>query len=223
MGQQPPTLKNLVICLGYFICEKSGVPTLYTRNGKPLEPKFHDWDEVYWGIPGKALGRLPTALLVTASLNAKLIFIIGGARLSTGQTEVDWMREYVFNCYDALMRDFGDRFAGSPFVSKETFLDWLKETAVFEDEGFNTTSSMHAMARMVSDTLGGSLGLVLSVSSANHAPRVLRDACRAFLELIAAGKSIVGAVAAETSYGKKGVQDVVVHDLGDANHKSWVR
>ena len=50
------------------------------------------------------------------------------------------------------------------------------------------------------------------VTSANHVPRVLRDATLAFADL---ANVVLTGVPAHTCYGGKAVADVEIRDLGD--------
>ncbi len=216
-------MKRILICKGYFICEKPGVPPLFSQDGVLLKPKFNDWDHVFWGVPGQKLGRLPTALRMADELDVSaLIFTIGSARLETGQSEADRIMEYVLGCRKRLTSDFPSAFNnGYRFKSELAFMGWLNKVMVFETEGHNTASSLRSAMSIVADVLKGEDGILLVVSSKNHSSRVLRDTELAVQASSLGQRLTVGVLDADTSYGGKDVEDVVIHDLGDPSHKPW--
>jgi hypothetical protein len=215
---------NIVICKGYFICERPGTPALFARDGTLLPPKYGDWDHVFWGVPGQKLGRLPMALHIANKFHAsRLIFTIGSARLETGQTEAEWIREYVASCYHRLVEDFPKHFKSGRFSSEAHFLAWIKALSVFEDQGHNTQTDLRSVPDLIGDASGEEIGMIFVVSSGNHSPRTDRDGQIAFGKSGIDSRFALAFVPAETCYGGKRVEDVVIHDLGDSDHVPWAR
>jgi hypothetical protein len=211
-----------VIAKPYFVCEKPGMEPLFTRDDKPLAPKFHDWDEVIWGIPGKKLGRLPMALRIAQCYNAeKLLFTVGSAKFGDGSSEAEFMRRYVESSYGMLRVDFPETFPDYMFGTEQKYRQWLRQIVEFENEGHNTSSSLEIVAPRIREAAGNRELHVIVVTSANHVSRALRDTIVAFDKIDAS--AIIGAVAAQTSYGKKGPADVIIHELGDSKHQPWAK
>jgi hypothetical protein len=211
-------IKQVILGIGYFASERaSDGPTLYNRDGNLILPKFADWEDVVWGLPNeKKLGRVPTVLWVASQFQCdRIIWLIGDARLASGQTEADWMRHYVRTRYRDLKRDFSEHFEHEIFRSEDRFIKWLNQISEFTTEGFNTATNLESAVPLLKKIIGNDIGIVQLVTSANHVQRALRDAVIAFGEgSILESRVIVGAIAAQTSYGRSTPRETVVYDNG---------
>jgi hypothetical protein len=188
-----PGMRRIVHCSGYSLAEKrSGA---VDRAGKPVAARFNDWDEVCLGDPRRGtLGRIPKALRVANRTEAECIIWSTGATLLDHSCEA----EFMFNTALTLVPDL---------VSREH----LRRISILEAESTNTFSSMVHAHRLISGRYGDDNLALFLISSANHAPRVARDAAVLFAR---ASKMILNVVPAHSSYGGKRPEDVRILELG---------
>jgi hypothetical protein len=186
-------VKHVVHCSGYSLAEKCEGAT--NKLGEVIDGKFHDWDRVCIGVPQSGLlGRIPMALRIAALLPAECII------WSTGATYFDQLAEAEIMLQVARER-FGD------ILSRETVF----RISIIEKESADTFSSMQCAATIIKKKFEVKPIMLHLVTSANHAPRVARDA------LIVFGQNpdiILSVVPAHTSYGNKQPVDVRIQELG---------
>jgi hypothetical protein len=144
---------------------------------------FQDWQFVCLGDVGSSiLGRIPMALRVA------------GATYINGLSEA----EVMMRCGIEYLNGKGLR------------TDTLRRISIIENDSTNTSTSMEAAVRLIRQRYGSNNLTCHLVTSANHAPRLARDAVVAFADL---PNVIIGVVPAHTSYGHKCPSDVIIRDL----------
>ena len=189
---------------GYSLAENPEIAgTVTNKKGEPVKGKFHDWNTVcispdrpWLNHELSSWGRIPRAVALASELDvSQLIF-------STGAT---WAEYQVSEARYMFMR----ACEILPLCARHRSELWLREIAVFEETSTNTFSTMEYVAKML-DT--SSPMMLHHVTSANHAPRVMRDASKVFGEM---QNVILSVVPADTSYGHKTPSDVVIHELGE--------
>jgi hypothetical protein len=214
-------IHKTVILLGYYASERPGMPDLFRPDGSLITSQYGDWDHVMWGEPGRP-GRIPTAIFTAQQFDAaKLIYVGGGARFASGQTEPDWVRQYIRENTPRLARDFPMQFHS---WSHSESHDWLDGIWDVEHGGHNTATSLMAVAPGIVQRAGGMNFTVFVVTSANHIQRSLKDAILAFDECkgVSWDRGMIHAVPAKTAYGGGSVVDVKVDDLGKGQFNHWV-
>ncbi len=185
-------MKHVVHCSGYSLAEKFGAAT--NKFGSVIAGKFHDWDHVCIGRPkGGVLGRIPMALHIAALLSAESIVWSTGATYSDGHSEAEIMQqEAVENFGYILSRDDARRIS------------------IIEKESSNTLTSMQELLTIIKTRFSAANVMLHLVTSANHAPRVARDAVIVFKH---SNNVVLSVVPAHTSYGDKGPENVVIHEF----------
>ncbi len=211
-------MKNIVILHGYTLAE-TGEDTI-NRDGIVQVAKFHDWYHVMEGHESR-LGRIPTALDLARHLKADhLIFTTGASREPNGKWEAEVIYEITQRYYKRLLSQFPHRFNKRTWRSEQAYRRWLEGIARFDTTSKNTSECLQVVQQMIrQDVLQRrERVMVYNVSSANHMPRILRDAGVAFkigthdaplLQYV----TMIG-VPAETCYGERFVGDTKVDDLG---------
>lgn len=140
-----------------------------------------DWEHVVWGDPrGQRLGRVTAALWITLREAPRwgwprlgFLWNTGGTRQG-GVSEAARTRRYTLDRLAELPAQFPDFFAAADLGGLRAR---LLEGSILEEGSTNTRSSMEEMARIVRRM--PALEQLILVSSANHCPRVMRDATRA--------------------------------------------
>lgn len=205
----------IVHCSGYSLEMNPELDAVEKKTGAQ-KPKFSDWEHVCWGDETRQLmGRIPMTLWLAKNIGAKhVIWSSGYSRLKpSGITESEFFFETALESFDRLRKAFPKRFADGPWRTERSFKRWLTETSAFDTESTNTATSMEQLTTIVKQLVGRSPSHVYLVSSANHVQRVLRDALTAF-NLDGSARHTLSAVPAETSYGGKTPEDVVIKELG---------
>jgi hypothetical protein len=195
----------------------------YDQAGTRLAGRFGDWEEVCWGDPKRgALGRIPMSLLLARTIHTHwIIWSTGCSRERDECFESEYMYKRALASYASLLHDFPDRFRRDLLGNETDYRLWLKQCSVIDTDSHNTATSMTKAKTLAHELCKANDSLVYSVSSANHAPRVLRDACVAFdigtgVRSHSSGAShALVAVPAETNYGTKTISETIVRDLGD--------
>ena len=128
------------------------------------------------------------------------------------------MYETAHGRYADLHKMFPHRFSTRTWSSMNAFDTWLSRRSAFDTTSKNTTESLHVAYRMIRDVAKSERALVYFVSSANHLPRVMRDAC----DVLGVGSpndpvrqrlTLLG-VPSETCYGNLSVRATMVRDRG---------
>jgi hypothetical protein len=188
---------HVVHCSGYSLAEKEGAFDVVDRRGNSIQGKFGDWTHVCVGNPGAGvLGRIPMSLRVAKVFDADCIVWSTGATFQNGVSEAEVMMECAL----------------AHSQQQEISAVLLRRISLIENESVNTLTSMEFVARILAERFAGRSLVLHLVTSANHAPRVSRDALVAFS---ATPRVILSIVPAHTCYGHKRPLDVLVRDLGD--------
>jgi uncharacterized protein (DUF302 family) len=152
------------------------------RQGDLVQGKYFDWDYVCLGDPARAqLGRISMTLRLAAILKAECIIWSTGATYLEGASEGE------------VMMNTALRLAEQTGLSAP-----LKAISILEQESENTFSSMQAAAEILKTRFGGQEIMLHLVTSANHAPRLARDAT---IILKCQPNTFISVVPAHTSYG----------------------
>jgi hypothetical protein len=187
-------VKHVVHCSGYSLAEKH--PSGVTKStGEPLTGKFHDWEQVCIGDPVSGLlGRIPMALEISRSLEAVCLVWSTGATYLLGTCEAEIMMQHALTYIQ----------------NNHQSVNTLQRISVIDNESINTATSMTVAARLIQERFGNDPVMAHFVTSANHGPRLLRDALVAF-----AGKRnvIVSVVPSHTSYGHGSPSEVSIQEL----------
>lgn len=207
---------------GYSLAEIPGKKA-HDQLGKRAVCRFGDWERVCWGNRTVGtLGRIPTALFLARTIGARrIIWSTGATREQDGIFESEYLYERALGSYEALMGDFPHRCTPALWKNEKSYRAWLRRISELETDSTNTPTSMMRAYEIVRDRYKNEDVMFYTVSSANHLPRVLRDACVAFgIGTRPGGHSsglprVVVAVPAETNYGGVTVSETVVRDLGD--------
>ena len=213
-------MRHIVHVSGYALAQHPQLHYVVDREGQPATGKFGDWEHVCWGDPSSgALGRIPTALWYARQVAAdRLVWSTGCQRIKDGAWEAEFFFERAMTSFERLQADFPHRFGKHWFPSSRRQRSWLGSITALDTESTITSASMEWLARYVRKEVTGAVTVHL-ISSANHVPRVLRDAMKSFNydygeENFHQRVTLIG-VPAETNYGRKWVHDVVIRDLGD--------
>jgi hypothetical protein len=185
-------MKHIVHCSGYSLAEVAAGSMARDWQGRSLSGRFFDWEFVCIGTVS-LLGRIPMAIRVADLFNAETLV------WSTGATYVDSGSEAEIMLQVALDR-----------VCKRSQVAWLKRISLVETESKNTRTSIKAIRKMIAERVGNEPLTIHFVTSANHAPRVARDAAIEFSEH---PNIILSVVPAHTSYGGKQPSDVSILEL----------
>jgi hypothetical protein len=210
---------KVVHCNGYSLAEDPRIP----RNELwciSTEGTHGDWEHVCWGDPNMgALGRIPMTLWLARHVDANLIiWSTGSSRIIDGDWEAAVFFKRALRSSAELKRDFPDRFADDWWSREALYQDWIQRISTTETTSQRTSDSLVAARKIIVDRFDSKPVTLYSVSSANHAPRILRDELIAF-EYGTGFRSpqqnmTLCAVAAETCYGGGTIRDVQVDDLG---------
>jgi hypothetical protein len=209
---------KVVHCNGYSLAEDPKISRdkleCISREGT------HDWEYVCWGDPTiGALGRIPMTLWLARHVGADLIiWSTGSSRIIGGDYEATVFFKRALQSFAELKRDFPHRFGDDWWPSEALYQDWVQKISTMEVTSQRTSDSLIKAKNIVVERFDSKPVTLYSVSSANHAPRVLRDELIAF-EYGTRFRSpcqnmTLCAVAAETCYGGGTTQDVQVDDLG---------
>ena len=213
-------MRHIIHVSGYALAQDPKLQNVVTQKGEAAKGKYGDWEHVCWGERATgALGRIPMALWYANQVSANhIVWSTGCQRIKDGAWEAQVFFERAVRSFDQLREDFPHRFSGLWYEDETAYQHWLRSNAVLDIESTTTSTSMEWLVRYMRKNFTGPTTVHL-VSSANHVPRVLRDAMDAFnydyrKESNRQRVTLV-AVPAETDYGKKWVQDVKVLDLGE--------
>lgn len=194
-------LKHVVLLNGYSLAEHPGLAGIKNQKGEGVSGKSGDWEHVCLGTK-EYPGRIPTVVQLARSLNATHLI------WSTGATWKEEMSEARF-CYQMA---FGDRNS-SPYLDEyEVENGWLESISLFEERSTNTSGTMIEVKKVLEERFADERIMLHLVSSANHMPRVMRDAIKVFDKM---PNIILSGVPAGTSYGGKTPSDVVIYELGE--------
>jgi len=95
--------------------------------------------------------------------------------------------------------------------------EFVRSISILEERSINTATTMIAVKDMLLERFATKEAVMLHlVSSANHMPRVMRDAAQVFGDMIGV---FLSGVPAGTSYGHKSPKDVVIYELGEPKPK----
>jgi len=147
-----------------------------------------------------------------------IIWSTGSSRIVGGEYEATVFLNRALQSFAELKRDFPDRFVDDWWSSEMLYQSWIQAKSETETTSQRTSDSLTEARKIVVDRFDSKPLILYSVSSANHAPRVLRDELIAF-EYATRFRSpsqnvTLCAVAAETCYGGGTIQQVRVDDLG---------
>lgn len=210
---------NVVHCNGYSLAEDPRIPP-DRLECVSTEGTHRDWEYVCWGNPNVgALGRIPMTLWLARHVDANLIiWSTGSSRIVGGDYEATVFFKRALQSFAELKRDFPHRFGDDWESSETSYQRWIEAISITEIKSQRTCDSLIETRRIVVDRFGSKPVTLYSVTSANHAPRVLKEELIAF-EYGTRFRSpcqnmTLCAVAAETCYGGGTIPDVQVDDLG---------
>ena len=210
---------KVVHCNGYSLAEDPRISRddlqCISTEGTHL-----DWEYVCWGDPNMgALGRIPMTLWLARHVDANLIiWSTGSSRIIDGDYEATVFFKRALQSFEELKKDFPDRFGDDWWSSEVLYRDWIQTISITEITSQRTSDSFIEARKIVTDRFDSKPVTLYSVSSANHAPRVIKEELIAF-EYGTGFRSpcqnmTFCAVAAETCYGGGTIRDVQVDDLG---------
>jgi hypothetical protein len=210
---------KVVHCNGYSLAEDPNIP----RNKLqclPTEGTHRDWEYVCWGDPDiGAVGRIPMTLWLARNVDADLIiWSTGSSRIIDGDFEATVFLNRALQSFAKLQRDFPGRFGDDWWSSEGSYQQWIQTISITEITSQRTSDSLIEARKIVVEKFDSKPVTLYSVSSANHAPRILRDELIAFeygtgVRSPRQGMTLC-AVAAETCYGGGTIRDVQIDDLG---------
>lgn len=202
-----------------------------------------DWEHVCWGDPAThRMGRIPTAIDCALKWRAdRLIWSTGATRTKSGEYEAQYSLRIALERADQYAADFPAQFSGR-IDNVNDFRLWLERISYLDCDSVNTATSMEVVIPVIDRALAGRPGTLLTVSSANHVARAMRDAVSIWqhgivleraapLDGAGGGTPIrkrtvtplhnrhlvtIAAVAAGTSYADGCPSDTLVDDLGRA-------
>ncbi len=209
-------MQKVVHVNGYNLRELS-TRLVVNRQGAVMEPVFSDWEEVCWG-KGAQLGRIPMALWLARTIDAShLIWSTGCSRMASGAWEAEVLYLTARERFEQLHAQFPHRFTKSTWRTRDAYCAWLERISRFDTTSADTLGSMNVAYKLLLDIRGRVM--FYTVSSANHVPRVGRDAANVFGigtgDAPAMQRIALCTVFAETNYGGKTVRDTIVKDLGN--------
>lgn len=208
---------------GYSLGEDPQYPVVLDRKGVIIPPekrKFNDWEHVCWGSDGHP-GRIPMTIALALVLKADLIiWSTGASRIPNGSFEADAMFSRAFDAdLESLEKEFprlhgiAELFSSGPGADG-TYGEWLSGRSLFDKTSFNTSTSMVEAWRLIRRHVpSNSSCLFYTVSSDNHVERVIKEARKVFRDM---PRVIPFATPTDTSYGRKGIDDIVIHELGES-------
>lgn len=224
-------VEKIVHISGYNLREVKGLETV-NKAGEPQLMTDGDWEHSCMGdADTNQLGRVPMGLWVARTFLADTVVWSTGCsrRLSDGKSEAEVTYEMARDRYHDLHGFFPHRFSKRTWRTEDAYHSWLTRVSVFDNVSRNTGESMQILRTKVREAVHRSQHVVVFlVSSANHAPRVLRDGALAFDigSTAASFKQYVTlcAIPAETNYGTGQVQDVKIDDLGKSllTRQEWL-
>lgn len=199
-------MKHIVFFNGYSLAENPALSGVTNQKGEPVVGKFGDWEHVCAHISAEeragsdfheTLGRIPTTLMLALNLNAdRIIWSTGATWLPDGTSEAKYSFERALEIL--------------PKYSSLLGPGWLRRVSVLEEKSTNTATSMEEVLKLIWPV--DKPTMLHLVSSANHMPRVMRDAIKVFGKV---SNVILSGVPAGTSYGGKTPADVVIYELGE--------
>jgi hypothetical protein len=212
-------IAKVVHCNGYSLAEDPRIPR-DKLDCAPTEGRYSDWEHVCWGDPNiGALGRIPMTLWLARHVDASLIiWSTGASRIIGGDYEATVFLNRALLSFAELKTNFPERFNDEAWSSERWYREWIQAISTTETTSQRTSDSLVEARKIVVERFDSKPVILYSVSSANHAPRVLRDELIAF-EYGTGSRSTrrnitLCAVAAETCYGAHTIRDVQVDDLG---------
>ena len=147
-----------------------------------------------------------------------IIWSTGSSRIVGGDYEATVFFKRALQSFAELKRDFPHRFGDDWESSETSYQRWIEAISITEIKSQRTCDSLIEARRIVVDRFGSKPVTLYSVTSANHAPRVLKEELIAFEYGTRFRSSCQNmtlcAVAAETCYGGGTIPDVQVDDLG---------
>jgi hypothetical protein len=210
---------KVVHCNGYSLAEDPNIPPEKLQR-IDTEGTHRDWEYVCWGDPNiGAFGRIPMTLWLAHHVGADLIiWSTGSSRIIDGDYEATVFLKRALQSFAVLKRDFPDRFGDDWWSDEASYRNWVQSISTTEVTSQRTSDSLIEAKKIVVERFGSKPVILYSVSSANHAPRVLRDEVIAFEHGTGAQSPCQNvtlcAVAAQTCYGGGAIRDVKVDDLG---------
>jgi hypothetical protein len=193
-------IKHVIHCSGYSIAENPELPWVVDIKKQSKKGNFGDWEHVCIGdgLYGDR-GRIPTALVLAGFLEADcLIWSTGASWLPDGGSEARF-----------------SYYTGMKLLEEAAWnhlIPLIEKVSIFDEKSINTSTSMEVAAKLIKDRFADETVMLHLISSANHMPRVMRDAIKVFggMENV-----FMSGVPAGTSYGNKTPADVVIYELGE--------
>jgi hypothetical protein len=147
-----------------------------------------------------------------------IIWSTGSSRIIDGDFEATVFLNRALQSFAKLQRDFPGRFGDDWWSSEGSYQQWIQTISITEITSQRTSDSLIEARKIVVEKFDSKPVTLYSVSSANHAPRILRDELIAFeygtgVRSPRQGMTLC-AVAAETCYGGGTIRDVQIDDLG---------
>jgi hypothetical protein len=175
-------MRHIIHCSGYSLAENQRFHGVVNRQGEPVQGKYFDWDYVCLGDPTRArLGRISMTLRLAAILKAECIIWSTGATYLEGVSEAEVMMNTALS------------------LGEQTGLSApLKVISILEQKSKDTFGSMEAAAEILEARFGGQEIMLHLVSSANHVPRLAREAT---ITVGSQPNTFISVVPAHTSYG----------------------
>jgi hypothetical protein len=175
-------VRHVIHCSGYNLAESKSFAHVVNRDGQAVHGKYFDWEFVCLGDPARGLlGRITMSLHLAEKLQPDLIIWSTGATYAGSISEAQMMM-------DSALRVAKTRNSSAP----------LKQLSVLEEQSKNTLTSLQAAESLIKSRYANEELMLHLVTSANHAPRVARDAAVAFK---ARPSVLISVVPAHTSYG----------------------
>lgn len=201
--------RHVVLYNGYSLAENPQLSGVTNKKGEPVTGKFGDWEHVCAEYSAEKVaggdlvytrGRIATALQVAAAVGAEcIIWSTGSTWLPNGISEAEYSLELAY----ALL----------PLCCTTKTDDWLSQISIVEKQSVNTATTMEYVRDLLHNhAVDRSPVMLHLVSSANHMPRVMRDAIKVFGRM---PNITLSGVPADTSYGGKTPADVVIYELGE--------
>lgn len=197
-------MRHIVFFNGYSLAENPALSGVTNQKGESIVGKFGDWEhvcthrsaeELAGGDFHETLGRIPTTLMLAMNLNADcVIWSTGATWLPDGTSEAKY--------------SLGRALEILPKYSSLRDPEWLRRVSLLEEKSTNTATSMEETLKMIWPV--DEPTMLHLVSSANHMPRVMRDAVKVFGGM---SNIILSGVPAGTSYGGKTPADVGIDEL----------
>ncbi len=209
-------MRSIVHISGYTLAEMPDTDA-YSRDNLALTGRIKDWEEVCWG-KSTLLGRIPMGLWLARHFDADVIWSTGASKREDDRWEAQVLADTAKERYERLHRQFPHRFTKRTWNSRDAFESWMLRRSMFDTTSRNTSESMAIARNLISDIARRERVFAYFVTSANHLPRVMRDAEQAFGIGIGSSPFLsrvtLFGVPSETNYGGSYVASTVVRDLG---------